>query len=75
MADREAKERLCFGGEKPTKSDWSGIWLSICPACDGTGTRDWLSGAPCLQCRNGFIESDDTAPDLPDCGNPETDNG
>ncbi len=29
----------------------------FCWACDGTGDRDWLSGAPCYKCNGtGWLE-------------------
>jgi len=45
-----------------------------CLACNGTGTRDWLSGAPCMQCINGWVMGEDPD-DLPDWGDPEDDDG
>lgn len=42
----------------------------ICPACDGTGERDFLSGARCYEC-NGtgwreYPDDDDYYEDEPD---------
>lgn len=32
----------------------------ICPYCDGSGERDWLSGASCYYCHGkGVIEDQD----------------
>ena len=31
-----------------------------CYICDGTGTRDWLSGAKCYECNGlGYVEDSD----------------
>ena len=34
--------------------------FDICPICDGTGERDWLSGAKCYECNGlGYVEDSD----------------
>lgn len=39
----------------------------ICPRCDGTGERDFLSGARCYECNGtGWIEERDYDEDPPD---------
>lgn len=37
----------------------------FCYACDGTGERDWLSGAPCFDC-NGTGWREDRDEELTD---------
>lgn len=35
----------------------------FCYACDGTGERNWISGAPCYECGgSGWREDDDEQP-------------
>ena len=36
--------------------------FDICPICDGSGTRDFLSGAKCYEC-NGLGVIEDSDPD------------
>ena len=36
--------------------------FGICPRCDGSGERDFLSGAKCYEC-NGLGVIEDTYPD------------
>ena len=39
----------------------------ICPKCDGTGDRDFLTGARCWECNGtGIIEDCDDEP-MPEC--------
>ncbi len=42
----------------------------LCYYCDGTGERDFLSGAPCHEC-NGTGWREDTEPDYDDDREPE----
>jgi DnaJ-class molecular chaperone len=37
-------------------------FVDICPHCDGTGERDFLSGAKCYEC-NGTGIREETDPD------------
>lgn len=40
--------------------DGCGFFSSVCPDCDGTGERDWLSGARCYECKGtGFVDDDE----------------
>jgi hypothetical protein len=39
--------------------------MDDCPHCEGTGERDWLSGARCYECKGTGIEKDDDP--CPDC--------
>lgn len=38
--------------------------MDDCTSCDGTGERDWLSGARCYECNGtGIAKDDDPCPD------------
>ena len=42
--------------------------FDICPICDGTGERCFLSGAKCYECNGtGVREDDDPDDDLDEC--------
>jgi hypothetical protein len=47
--------------------------MDDCPYCDGTGERDWLSGARCYECNGTGISKDDDP--CPQCRSDEACSG
>lgn len=40
----------------------------LCPNCDGTGERDFLSGARCYECNGtGWVNEDEVDPPAGEC--------